>query len=294
MVFALVSTVTVLSLFPVLSADNYLVLQGFAFDINADGKAVIHGYDDRSANPVIPQKLMGADVTLIDDYAFFSDEAIKSVSFSQADKLKTIGINAFNGCSGLKTLEIPSNIEKLSFGSFQNCASLESLVINGGMDEIPAQCFYGCGKLCNITIPQSVKSIGDRAFMNCESLSVFEIPDSVEYIAPNAFDGCESLVIYCKKENRARYFAEENKIPFVVTDGVMYTLGETNGDGIISISDVTAIQRHLVDAEHLDGLSLKAADVNQDGKTNISDATDLQMFLAKYELTNPIGEIIIE
>ena len=42
------------------------------------------------------------------------------------------------------------------------------------------------------------------------------------------------------------------------------------------------------------GISIKAADSNQDGKTDISDAADLQMFLAEYELTNPIGEIIIE
>ena len=107
----IIISLTVLSAISVSSAENYIVLYGFAFDINTDGEAVIHGYDDRSADVVIPKKLMGADVTLIDDYAFFGDGAITSLSFNNAEKLKKIGSNAFFGCTGLKSIEIPSWIE---------------------------------------------------------------------------------------------------------------------------------------------------------------------------------------
>lgn len=130
--------------------------------------------------------------------------------------------------------------------------------------------------------------------MNCAKLHAVAIPDAVEHIAPNAFDGCDNLVISCSKNSYARKFAEENKIPFAVTDGVMFTLGDANDDRLINVKDVTEIQRYLAEVVHLDSVRLKAADSSQDGKTDISDATDLQMFLAEYELTNPIGEIIIE
>ena len=63
-----------------------------------------------------------------------------------------------------------------------------------------------------------------------------------------------------------------------------------DGDGIISISDATTVQRHLAELELLDGIYLLAADVNQDGVIDISDATTLQMYLADYPLQYPIGE----
>ena len=129
--------------------------------------------------------------------------------------------------------------------------------------------------------------------MNCSKLGTVEIPDSVENIAENAFDGCDNLVIYCKKESRARYYAEENKIPFVVTDGIMFTLGEINGDGIISISDVTAAQQHLADIITLEGACLNAADTNQDGTLDVTDAENLQKYIAGYDVSYPIGELII-
>lgn len=293
LLFTLIITITVISAVSVSSAENYIVLQGFAFEINSDGEAVIHGYDDRSSNVVIPQKLMGADVTRIDDYAFFGDTAITSVSFSAADRLKKIGVNAFYGCKGLNAVEIPSSVEQISFGAFQNCVSLNELVIREGIDAIPAQCFYGCSGLTDVTIPESVTKIGDRAFAGCSQLNAVYIPGSVDDIAVNAFDGCGNIVIYCEKESRARYYAEENNIAFDVTDGYVFILGEVNGDGIVSVGDVTAIQRHLADLEHLDGLFLYAADTNQDGTLNISDAVNLQKYIAKYDTVNPIGKRVV-
>ncbi|MEE0875370.1 MAG: carbohydrate-binding domain-containing protein [Ruminococcus sp.] len=59
-------------------------------------------------------------------------------------------------------------------------------------------------------------------------------------------------------------------------------LGDADGNGIINISDVTAIQRHIAMIELLDNGNQLSADVNQDGSITISDATCIQMYLAKY------------
>lgn len=71
-----------------------------------------------------------------------------------------------------------------------------------------------------------------------------------------------------------------------------YILGDANGDGAVTISDVTAIQRHLAELELLDVAHLHAADVNQDGHLNISDATLIQMYLAENLNDSPIGTLI--
>lgn len=278
------------------AADNYIVLYGFAFDINSDNKAVIHSYDDRSANVVIPQKLMGADVELIDDYAFFGDEAITSVSFSNADKLKKIGVSAFYGCTGLCSVEIPSWIETLCFGAFQNCSALAELVINEGISTIPAQCFYGCSALQSAAIPESVTEIGERAFMDCSGLSRVEIPDTVVQIADNAFDGCDELVVYCTKDSYALTYAINNEIAYVITDADTvedtYMLGDADSDGKVVITDATIIQRVLAGI-CVTTLNEKAADVNQSGAVDITDATCIRRYLAGISTPYKVGEVVL-
>ena len=71
-----------------------------------------------------------------------------------------------------------------------------------------------------------------------------------------------------------------------------YIRGDANGDGVVSIGDVTAIQRHLAELEHLNSDRIKAGDVTGEG-LDISDATAIQMYLAEYENTYKIGETVI-
>jgi hypothetical protein len=56
-------------------------------------------------------------------------------------------------------------------------------------------------------------------------------------------------------------------------------IGDTNLDGKITITDVTAIQRHLAELELFSDEQLVLADANGDGIINIIDATHLQKYL---------------
>ena len=60
-------------------------------------------------------------------------------------------------------------------------------------------------------------------------------------------------------------------------------IGDTDLDGHITISDVTAIQRHLAELEKFTDEQLALADTNGDGEVDITDATYLQMYLAEYD-----------
>ena len=78
-------------------------------------------------------------------------------------------------------------------------------------------------------------------------------------------------------------------VPVYAADS--YIRGDANGDGYVDINDVTAIQRHLAELEHLSSHRIKAADVTGEG-LDISDATAIQLYLAEYENTYKIGETV--
>lgn len=60
-------------------------------------------------------------------------------------------------------------------------------------------------------------------------------------------------------------------------------VGDADEDGIVSIYDVTKIQRHLAKYITLDGTSSLNADFNFDGEITIDDATAIQRMLAEIE-----------
>ena len=75
-------------------------------------------------------------------------------------------------------------------------------------------------------------------------------------------------------------------------------LGDSDGDGIVTIIDVTLIQRHLVALVTLDEESILAADVDASGELEITDATFIQRYLAEiktpYEIGNTLADYRVE
>ena len=59
-----------------------------------------------------------------------------------------------------------------------------------------------------------------------------------------------------------------------VVGGTEYTIaviGDTSGDGNVSVTDVVRLQSHLLNKSRLSGAYLTAADLNDDGKVTITD-----------------------
>ncbi len=264
--FSIILSLIILSSTSAFAADSYISLNGFVFDINEDGKAVIHEYDGSQETVLIPETLMGAEVAEIDDYAFFQNTVIKNVSFENASFLKRIGDNAFYGCENLTKIELPESLTELSFGAFQNCTGLKEAVLKSGISKIPEQ-----------------------LFLNCVSLSKVVIPSSVTEISDNAFSGCGNLVIYAHKGSTAYNYAESGNIPLVIADSL---LGDVDLDGKVNIRDVTFIQKYKVGKYQIKYTANYTADVNGDGKITVRDASILQMYLAKEPVKYDINKKI--
>lgn len=267
------------------AADSYFELNGFAFSINDEGKAVIRDYSGSDTDVVVPDKLLRATVTQIGDYAFYN-APVTSVDLQQATGLTRIGSYAFYDAA-LNELNLPANVE-LSFGSFQHCTALESLTVGDGIGTIPEQCFYNCSSLTEVSLPDSVTEIGIRAFGGCDLLRYVYLPDTVTSIAPNAFEDDDALIIRCSRDSYAAQYAEENgiRVQFPCT----FLSGDADGDNEITIYDVTLIRRVLAQFEDdADGQITLRGSVSGGENLDMIDATTIQRFLAKMKISYPVN-----
>lgn len=144
-----------------------------------------------------------------------------------------LGTYAFNGCSGILSLTIPSSVTSIPIWgdlngttTFLGCTNIESIVVESEntkydsrgncnaiirtatntlllgckntvipntVSTIASYAFQRCSGLTSITIPNSVTSIGYYAFQKCTNLTSVTIPSSVTSINESAFDGCTNL-----------------------------------------------------------------------------------------------------
>ena len=161
------------------------------------------------------------------DYAhhlFLNGKEIKDLVIPNF--VTTIGNFAFDGCSGLTSVNIPNSVTTIGEWAFSECSGLTSVTIPNSVTTIGEWAFDFCHGLTSVTIPNSVTSLGNTAFCWCFNLnsiivengnSVYDsrdncnaiietesntliagcmntiIPKSIISIGDNAFLGCTGL-----------------------------------------------------------------------------------------------------
>ncbi len=120
-------------------------------------------------------------------------------------RVTRIGHRAFNGCSSLRSIELPESVTSVGRSVFSECSNLKEIIVGGnnvnytskdGILYDKNQMELICcpmGKAGDIVIPASVNKIGESAFSGCKSLKSIELPESVNEIGGHAFYGCSSL-----------------------------------------------------------------------------------------------------
>ena len=159
------------------SAHDFEV-NGIYYNINSDGKSVSVTYEGRS-NDYYDNEYSGA-VTI----------PAKVTYSGKTYSVTSIGYYAFEGCSGLRTVEIPNSVTKIYDKAFYYCLGLRTVEIPNSVTSIGESVFESCSGLTSVEIPNSVKSIGSGTFRDCSGLTSVEIPNSVTSIGSSAFYGC--------------------------------------------------------------------------------------------------------
>ncbi len=137
-----------------------------------------------------------------DENYYTSNDKLGDIAFEYCSGLTSltlpsgvtsIGGDAFLGCSGLTSLTIPSSVTSIGGGAFAGCSGLTSLTIPSSVTSISNYAFEYCSGLTSLTIPSSVTEIRDYAFSGCSGLTSLTIPSSVTSIGGGAFEGCSGL-----------------------------------------------------------------------------------------------------
>ena len=178
--------------------DYYKAVSGVLF--NKEGTELICYPIGKTANSYsIPY-----GVTTIGDYAFDGCSGLTSVDIPNS--VTTISDYAFRNCSGLTSAYIPNSVTTIGYGAFFNCTSLTGFAVDSANDYYKAVSgvlfnkegteliCYPIGKTANsYSIPNGVTTIGDLAFNGCNGLTSIDIPNSVTTIGNQAFGFCDGL-----------------------------------------------------------------------------------------------------
>lgn len=112
--------------------------------------------------------IFGDTVTAIPSMCLWKS---KAVAVSISDSVKTIGANAFETCTSLRSVQFGNGVTSIASYAFSGCTSLEQVELPNSLNTIGSYAFKGCDGLTEITIPASVTSIGYAAMSDCANLT---------------------------------------------------------------------------------------------------------------------------
>lgn len=234
--------------------------------------------------------------------AFDGCSALKNIDFEASQSLSEISFAAFSGCVSLESVSLPENVS-LGGSAFRGCSSLSEIRLPASLTVIPEYAFYGCGftsldlpeditaikegafasnaSLVSLSLPYTLTSIGNGCFKDDPLLTKVFVSDKVTSIgaasfSPMANNGTLTLTCY-KDSYTAELYGLYGIAGLKAIDKIM---GDVNFDGVLDITDATAIQKHLAELELFTATQLAVADVNGDGDVDIADATTVQYRVA--------------
>ena len=187
-----------------------------------DGNDIVHyHYSVHNEEQAVP---FNVTMVTVDPYfqeivnnTFENYELLTTVNLPEG--LECIGDNAFQFCTQLSRINIPSTVKMIGYCAFINCESLESVELPEGLEHLGDGAFAGCLSLQSIILPPKFKAIGFSTFWRCAALSNVELQEGLKSIGDDAFDQCPSL--------------RHIKIPPTVRDISLYTFRtsiDPNGD----------------------------------------------------------------
>lgn len=227
------------------------------------------------------------DITYVapgtDDWKFITD-------FTPYSSMITF--NEWNGKGS--SVNVPGDVlganEVILSKTFRNNTRLERVTLPDDTSRLDLA-FEGCTALNSITIPKSVRYISDRSFADCTSLRsvVFDRNCPLWSLKQNVFEGCHDLTIYGYGSNSGAYdIANQFGFPYVDLDHCL--IGDADGNGVVEITDATAIQYHLANLNTLvEPAILMCGDVDGNGEPDITDANYIQRYIAQMKTPYPVG-----
>lgn len=100
-----------------------------------------------------------------------------TVTFTNANTLKSIGEYTFYDCTSLNGIVLGDNLETIGQYAFYRCESLEEIIIPAKITTIEGSTFHYCSSLKKVEIANNsqLTDIEDYSFASCPKLALFVI-----------------------------------------------------------------------------------------------------------------------
>ena len=136
---------------------------------------------------------------------------LQSISFPSDSKVTSIIGTAFQGCSGLNSINIPSLVTTIGNSTFQDCSSLTSINIPSSITSLGISTFQSCTSLPYIYLP-SVTSIGNNCFAGCTSLRVvlFGLASTSITTGTTPYNNCNDYIYNLYSIASANIYTDSN------------------------------------------------------------------------------------
>ncbi len=130
-----------------------------------------------------------------------------SSTYTINSNTKIIGDYTFYRCTNVTSLTIPYGVKIISsfaFGNYSSAATkLKTISLPSTLERINNQAFYGCKALTSVTLPANIKVVENNAFYSCSGLTNITIGSNLIDLA-----GLSTVASNITTTNDAIYFGD--------------------------------------------------------------------------------------
>ena len=119
--------------------------------------------------------------------------AARTTEVTVANGATTICRSAFDWCSLVRTIVLPSGVTEIGPRAFYSCNKLTSIVFPDGITLLPDSVMFNCRSLEQVIFPTSLTSIGYKSFYQCDKIKKLELPNSLQTIGDQTFSLCSNI-----------------------------------------------------------------------------------------------------
>lgn len=183
--------------------------------------------------------------------------------------------------AGCMNTTFPEGVTSIADRCFWECYNLKEVNFPNSLEIIGNYSFYSCENLQAVTLPINLTELGDGAFNNCNNLKsvTVEWTEPIPLMSGSTFSNCTNCTLYvpdgCKAAYQAANYWRDFKEIREMSEKTI--IGDVNGDGSISVADVTALVNIILgkDSGNTSASQPQVADVNGDGSISVADVTVL-------------------
>ena len=146
-----------------------ILIRSLVSKITVPESVLIIDYGAFSSCPELEEVVFKDGTIKIGDCAFLNDGNIKKITFPKT--LECLGQSSFAGCYSLEAVDLPESLKEINENCF-SASGIKTIEIPSEIKYIKPYTFYSCKNLQSVKFRSMVYEIMDCAFAECTNLEI--------------------------------------------------------------------------------------------------------------------------